>query len=94
MRTGGEYREALRDGRRVWVMGEGWVEDVTTHPATRAMVELGKAIKTIFLCQYLHEEALRHEINDGLQVVENWNSANGFIFFGKGGEIANNRFED
>src|SRR6266478_5765949 len=39
MRTGADYREALRDGRRVWVMGEGWVEDVTTHPATRAMVE-------------------------------------------------------
>jgi 4-hydroxyphenylacetate 3-monooxygenase len=39
MRTGAEYREALRDGRRVWVMGEGLVEDVTTHPATRAMVE-------------------------------------------------------
>src|SRR5437870_1560388 len=64
------------------------------HPTYRAMVELGKAIKTIFLCQYLHEEALRHEINDGLQVVENWNSANDFIFFGKGGEIATNRFED
>jgi len=39
MRTGAEYREALRDGRRVWVMGEGRVEDVTTHPATGAMVE-------------------------------------------------------
>ena len=39
MRTGAEYREALRDGRRVWVMGEGWVDDVTTHPATRAMVD-------------------------------------------------------
>ena len=39
MRTGAEYREALRDGRRVWVMGDGWVEDVTTHRATRAMVE-------------------------------------------------------
>src|SRR5579864_3035977 len=39
MRTGAEYREALRDGRRVWVMGEGLVADVTTHPATRAMVE-------------------------------------------------------
>jgi aromatic ring hydroxylase len=39
MRTGAEYREALRDGRKVWVMGEGWVEDVTTHPATQAMVE-------------------------------------------------------
>src|SRR5262245_41729622 len=39
MRTGAEYREALRDGRRVWVMGEGRVDDVTVHPATRAMVE-------------------------------------------------------
>lgn len=39
MRTGAEYREALRDGRRVWVMGEGAVEDVTVHPATRAMVD-------------------------------------------------------
>jgi len=39
MRTGAEYREALRDGRRVWIMGEGLVEDVTVHPATRAMVD-------------------------------------------------------
>jgi 4-hydroxyphenylacetate 3-monooxygenase len=39
MRTGAEYREALRDGRRVWVMGEGLVDDVTEHPATRAMVD-------------------------------------------------------
>lgn len=23
--------------------------------------------------------------------MENWNSANGFVFFGKGGEIATNR---
>ena len=36
MRTGAEYRAALRDGRRVWVLGEGLVKDVTTHPATRA----------------------------------------------------------
>src|SRR5262245_18080105 len=39
MRTGAEYRQALRDGRRVWVLGEGMVEDVTVHPATRAMVD-------------------------------------------------------
>ena len=38
MRVGAEYREALRDGRKVFVMGEGRVDDVTTHPATRAMV--------------------------------------------------------
>lgn len=39
MRSGADYRQALRDGRRVWVMGEGLVDDVTTHPATRAMVD-------------------------------------------------------
>jgi aromatic ring hydroxylase len=38
MRTGAEYREALRDGRKVWVMGDGPIADVTTHPATSAMV--------------------------------------------------------
>lgn len=40
MRTGADYRKVLRsDGRKVWVLGEGRVEDVTTHPATRAMVD-------------------------------------------------------
>jgi 4-hydroxyphenylacetate 3-monooxygenase len=39
MRIGADYREALRDGRKLWVLGEGRVEDVTTHPATRAMVD-------------------------------------------------------
>ena len=33
MRTGTDYHEALRDGRRVWVMGEGLIDDVTVHPA-------------------------------------------------------------
>jgi TnpA family transposase len=64
------------------------------HPTSRAIIELGKAMKTVFLCQYLHREPLRREIQDGLQVIENWNSANDFIFFGKGGEIATNRWED
>src|SRR6516164_10200922 len=39
MRTGADYRYSLRDGRKVWVMGEGWADDVTTHLATHAMVE-------------------------------------------------------
>ncbi|HWD60342.1 MAG TPA: 4-hydroxyphenylacetate 3-hydroxylase N-terminal domain-containing protein, partial [Stellaceae bacterium] len=38
MRTGAEYKEALRDGRVVYVMGEGRVDDVTTHHATSAVV--------------------------------------------------------
>ncbi|ACD97397.1 Tn3 family transposase [Trichlorobacter lovleyi] len=64
------------------------------HPTYRALSELGKAVKTIFLCRYLGSEALRQEINEGLNVVENWNSANSFIFYGKGGEVATNRLED
>jgi len=39
VRTASEYRDALHDDRRVWVVGEGLVEDVTVHPATRAMVD-------------------------------------------------------
>ncbi|MBV8778035.1 MAG: hypothetical protein JO258_12645, partial [Alphaproteobacteria bacterium] len=33
------YRAALRDGRKVVIMGGGAIEDVVTHPATAAMVE-------------------------------------------------------
>ena len=45
------------------------------HPTYKAFAELGKASKTIFLCRYLHSEALRREINEGLNVIEQWNGA-------------------
>ncbi len=39
MRTGAAYRQSLKDGRNVWVLGEGPVDDVASHPATAAMVQ-------------------------------------------------------
>ena len=33
-------------------------------------------------------------MSEGLNVVENWNSANSFIFYGKSGEIATNRHDE
>ena len=64
------------------------------HPTYQALAEYGKVRKTIFLCQSLACEALRREIHEGLNVIENWNSANTLIFYGKTAEITSNRRED
>jgi TnpA family transposase len=60
------------------------------HPTYKAFSELGRVLKTIFLCNYLMHEEVRIEIHEGLNVVESWNSANGFIFYGNRGEISSN----
>jgi TnpA family transposase len=64
------------------------------HPTYKGLAELGKVYKTIFLCNYLGSEALRREIQEGLNVVENWNSATNFILYGRHGEFSSNRQED
>lgn len=62
------------------------------HPTYQALSELGRAVKTIFLCQYLESEALRQEIQEALNVVENCNSTVDFIFFARNSELASNEF--
>ena len=71
-----------------------FIREGPRHPAYHALIELGKVRKTIFLCRYLASESLRQEIQEGLNVIENWNSANSFIFYGRSGEIATNRRTD
>ena len=65
-----------------------------THPTYQAMLEVGRAQKTIFVARYLRTRDLQREINEGLNVVESWNRANSVIFYGKGGDIATNRRDE
>lgn len=71
-----------------------FTNDNLNHPTYKAFSELGRVLKTIFLCRYLGSESLRREIHEGLNVVENWNSVNGFIHFGQNGKIPSNNIED
>ncbi|MCB1560389.1 MAG: Tn3 family transposase [Xanthomonadales bacterium] len=90
-----KYAKALRLGTaETEAILRRFTKKNVQHPTYKAFAELGKAVKTIFLCRYLHTEALRREINQGLNVVEQWNGATDFVFFARRGEMVSNRRED
>lgn len=66
----------------------------TTHPAYAAMLEVGRAQRSIFLARYLRDRDLQRETESGLNVVENYNGLGDYIRFGKRGELASNRKEE
>ncbi|MGI8413723.1 MAG: Tn3 family transposase [Solirubrobacteraceae bacterium] len=65
-----------------------------THPSYRAMLEVGRAEKTIFLARYLRDRDLQQDTESALNIVEHWNGANDIICFGKRGEIATNQRDE
>ncbi|MFF7941490.1 Tn3 family transposase [Nocardia gamkensis] len=66
----------------------------SAHPTYQAMIELGRAQKTVFIARYLRSRQLQREVNAGLNVIESWNGANSIIFYGKNAEIASNRRDE
>jgi TnpA family transposase len=64
-----------------------------THPTYKALAELGKVEKTIYLCEYLSSLELRHEVEAGLNVVERWNEVNDFLCYGRQGVFATKQRE-
>jgi len=72
------------------VLLKRFISDNIQSPLYKAILELGRAVRTIYVCRYLSSKELRIEVEEALNVIENWNSSNNFIFFGKRGIISSN----
>lgn len=76
------------------VLLKRFITDNLQSPLYRSILELGRAVRTIYICRYLSSRELRIEVEEALNVIENWNSGNNFVFFGKRGVISSNDESD
>lgn len=90
-----KYATAIRSGTvSTEAICGGSRRPTRSTPTYQAMVETGRAQKTIFTARYLRDRDLQREINEGLNVVEAWNRGDSVVFYGKGGDIATNRRDE
>ncbi len=90
-----KYATAIRTGTTsTEAILRRFIRANAAHPTYQAMIELGRAQKTVFVARYLRSRVLQREINDGLKVAGSWNRANSIIFYGKNAELASNRRDE
>src|SRR5260221_435353 len=86
-----KYATAIKNGTASTEAGLSRFTRAAPHPAYPAMLEVGKAQRTLFVARYLFDRDLQRQIEQGLNVVEAWNRANAIIRYGKSGEISTNQ---
>jgi TnpA family transposase len=64
------------------------------HPTYKGSCRTRQGDQNHLPVPYLHDENLRREIHEGLNVIEQRNGANDFVFFARRGELVSNRTED
>lgn len=89
-----QYATALREGGNPEMLMRLFRRENSSSPQYKAAAELGRVIKTIYVCRYLRSEALRREVQEGLNVMENWNGATKFAYFGRGGAFTSNKMTE
>jgi TnpA family transposase len=89
-----KYATAIKNGTASTEAVLSRFTGAASHPAYQAMLEIGKAQRTLFVARYLLDRDLQRQIESGLNVVEAWNRANAVICYGKSGEISTNRREE
>ena len=65
-----------------------------SHPTYQAMLEIGRAQRTIFVAKYLRSCELKRQVHEGLNIVESFNRVNGIIHYGQVGELTSNRADE
>jgi TnpA family transposase len=65
-----------------------------SHPTYQAMLEIGRAQRTIFVAKYLRDRDLQRQVHEGLNVVESFNGVNKIISYGQQGELTSNRADE
>jgi TnpA family transposase len=95
-----QYDSMVKYATAIWV-GSASTETIlrrftraASHPTYLAMLELGRAQRTIFVARYLRLCDVQREVEEALNVVESWNRVNTVIAYGNGGDLATNHREE